>query len=200
MPRILLTAFEPYDRWKENASWSTLVELTRWYEGPAELVTRRYPVELTSMSQRLRADLQTAYDHVILCGQAPGSSFLRLESVSLNVRTDGTELIAGGPAAYKCNLPLTAIAAQIRSAGVPARMSHHAGTYLCNAALYLSQHYLRSMDLATPSLFVHIPLMPSQVALLDEDSPSMSSALAGAAMAILIESLCAAPAMTDPYS
>ena len=29
MPRVLLTAFEPYDEWKTNASWLALVELTK---------------------------------------------------------------------------------------------------------------------------------------------------------------------------
>jgi len=29
MTRVLITAFEPFDRWSENSSWLALVELTR---------------------------------------------------------------------------------------------------------------------------------------------------------------------------
>ena len=60
MTRALLTAFEPYDRWSDNASWLALVELTRWYEGPLDVTTRRYPVDLVAMSGKLRSDLAKA--------------------------------------------------------------------------------------------------------------------------------------------
>lgn len=187
--RVLLTAFEPYDRWRENASWMALIELTHWYDGPVELVTRRYPVDLARMSGRLRDDLSERYDHIILCGQAPGSTHLRLETVALNLRTDGTELVPGGPTAYRSGLPLAFAAAEIRRSGIPARVSHHAGTYLCNAALYMSQHYLASLAVPTPSVFVHVPLSPGQVAGDDSDAPSMSTPMVSAALAILIREL-----------
>ena len=29
MPSVLITAFEPYDRWRANSSWLTLVQLTQ---------------------------------------------------------------------------------------------------------------------------------------------------------------------------
>ncbi len=187
--RVLLTAFEPYDRWADNASWLALIDLTRWYDGAVELVTRRYPVDLNRMSEKLRTDLQEDYDFALHCGQAPGASRLRLEAIGLNLRTEGGEILSGAPAAYRSPLPLSETTDRIREAGIPAAVSHHAGTYLCNAALFLSQHYIRSFGMRTSSAFVHIPLTPAQVARDGSDSPSMSTPMVSAALAIMIEHL-----------
>lgn len=194
MPRILLTAFEPYDRWPENSSWLALTDLTRWYDGSLEVTTRRYPVDLTRMSELLRKDLQPNYDLAIHLGQSPGSTSMRLEAVGLNVRSNGSPLIPSAPEAYRCPLDLSACYDSLIEAGIPSEISHHAGTYLCNAALYLSQHYSRSLALVTQSLFVHIPLAPGQAAKDSARPASMSTPMASAAVAIVIQQLCAARA------
>ena len=113
MTRILLTAFEPYDRWPENSSWLALVDLTRWYDGTAELTTRRYPVDLGKMSEMLRKDLQSNYDYAIHLGQAPGRGRILFEQIGLNVLGkceqsigDFDPLVADGPVAYHSTLPV----------------------------------------------------------------------------------------------
>ena len=190
VPRILLTAFEPYDRWPENSSWLALCDLTRWYDGNIDLTTRRYPVDLTRMSELLRKDLQENYDLAVHLGQSPGSTSLRLEAVGLNVRSDGSPLIPSASEAYRSSLPLHACNQSLLEAGIPSDVSHHAGTYLCNAALYLSQHYARSFGLNTQSLFVHIPLAPAQASKDPARPASMSTPMASAAVAIVIQQLC----------
>lgn len=174
MPRILLTAFEPYDRWPDNSSWMTLVELTSWLDGPSTVVTRRYPVDLQAASDRLRKDLLDRYDFAIHLGQSPGSPSIKLESTGLNLRTDGAALIDGAPAAYHSPLPLGRLCTVLRQEGIPAEVSHHAGTYLCNAVLYLSQHYAAQLHLNTRAMFIHLPLCPAQVARIGEPLPSCS--------------------------
>ena len=190
MTRVLITAFEPYDRWKENASWLALMDLTRWYEGPVELTTRRYPVDLSMMSQQLRKDVQLDYDIALHVGQSPGSTLIKLESVGLNVRSDGSPLIENAVEAYRSPLKLSAAASKLVQAGIPCEVSHHAGTYLCNAALYLSQHYAASFGMKTAAAFIHLPLAPAQAAA-DPDTrlPSMSTAMSAAAIALVIDQL-----------
>ena len=189
MTRILITAFEPYDRWPANSSWLTLTDLTRWYDGDAEITTRRYPVDLSRMSENLRKDLQANFDFAIHLGQSPGSTIIKLESVGLNVRSNGSPLISNAPEAYRSGLLLEPCHRELVAAGIPSEISHHAGTYLCNAALYLSQHYSKSYGLRTKSLFLHIPLAPSQAAS-DKGSPaSMSTPMASAAVAMVIQNL-----------
>ncbi|TWU44620.1 Pyrrolidone-carboxylate peptidase [Rubripirellula tenax] len=188
--RVLITAFEPYDRWPENSSWAALVDLTRWYDGPIEIVSRRYAVDLTRMSQNLRKDLQEDFDFAIHLGQAPGHPLIKLEAVGLNVRSDGSPLIKDAPEAYRSPLPLDRCCRALLAADIPCEVSHHAGTYLCNAALYLSQHYAQSFGMKTRSAFVHVPLTPAQCAK-DPQSrmPSMSTPMASAAIAMILDQL-----------
>ncbi|MAI31432.1 MAG: pyroglutamyl-peptidase I [Rubripirellula sp.] len=189
MTRILITAFEPYDRWPANSSWLALMDLTRWYDGDAEITTRRYPVDLSRMSENLRKDLQSNFDFAIHLGQSPGSTLIKLESVGLNVRGNGSPLISNAPEAYRSGLPLENCHRGLITAGIPSEISHHAGTYLCNAALYLSQHYSKSYGLRTKSLFLHIPLAPAQAAADKGSPPSMSTPMASAAVAMVIQHL-----------
>ena len=187
MTRVLITAFEPYDRWPENSSWLALVDLTRWYDGAAEITTRRYPVDLTRMSESLRKDMQANYDFAIHLGQSPGSTLIKLEAVGLNVRSNGSPLISDAPEAYRSPLALDRCFQSLIEAGIPSEVSHHAGTYLCNAALYLSQHYAKSFGLKTRSLFVHVPLSPAQAARDHGRLASMSTPMASAAVAMILE-------------
>lgn len=189
MSRVLVTAFEPYDRWPENSSWLALADLMQWYDGDAEIITRRYPVDLSRMSDNLRKDLQANYDLAIHLGQSPGSTLIKLETVGLNVRSDGSSIICDAPEAYRSPLRLEGCARSLIEAGIPSEVSHHAGTYLCNAALFLSQHYSQSFGLKTRSVFVHIPLSPRQAACDPGRPASMSTPMASAAIAMVVEQL-----------
>jgi len=181
--------------WSENSSWLALAELTRWYDGSADLTTRRYPVDLAAMSERLQQDLQADYELAIHLGQSPGSTQIKLEAVGLNTRTDGKPLIEDAPDAYRSPLPLSSCAAALVEANIPADVSHHAGTYLCNAALFLSQHYARIIGLQTSSLFIHVPLTPAQAAHDPARPASMSVQMTSAAVAIVLERLRASVAV-----
>ncbi len=194
MTRILITAFEPYDRWPENSSWLALIELTRWIECRAQIVTRRYPVDLQAASDRLRKDLLDRYDYAIHLGQAPGSAVLRLESTGLNLRTDGTPLIKDAPAAYMTSISVTGLRDRLLAQRIPVEISHHAGTYLCNAVLYLSQHFSAQLGLPTQSIFLHLPLAPEQVAAANSTMPSASTSLMATAIGQVIQVLAASSA------
>jgi pyroglutamyl-peptidase len=166
-----------------------LVDLTRWYDGTADITSRRYPVDLMRMSETLRKDLQANYDIAIHLGQSPGSTLIKLEAVGLNVRSDGSPLIRDAAEAYRSPLALEQCYGSLIDAGIPCEISHHAGTYLCNAALYLSQHYAHSFGLNTRSLFVHLPLSPAQAARDSGRLASMSTPMASAAVAMILEQL-----------
>lgn len=195
MPRILLTAFEPYEPWETNASWLALIELTRELPTDVEITTRLYPVELEAMKDKLAVDLKAKYDFAFHIGQAPRSSCLQLEELALNVSTFGKTLehadnakkvCEKGPDAYRSPLPVRQYARALREAGIPARASFHAGTFLCNAILYWSCRLIEDLDLATKSTFVHVPLDTSQVLELDDATPFMPSSMAARGLRQLI--------------
>jgi pyroglutamyl-peptidase len=190
---VLVTAFEPYDRWATNASWDALVALTRELPVAPRVVTRRYPVDFEKTRAKLAEDLAANYDYTLHLGQAPGSSRVHLEAVALNVAGETTQspddfqtLVPNGPAAYRSALPLSAWATKIRAAGIPVQVSYHAGTYLCNAILYLAQHIAAEQKLKTQSAFVHLPLSPSQVLNERHDVPSLPTSLCAEALQVIL--------------
>ena len=196
MKTVLLTAFEPYDRWRDNASWLALIDLTRELPTEPKLVTRRYPVDFIAARQKLEKDLEANYDFVLHLGQAPGSGRVRLESIGLNVGgssqdwpEDFQPLVAHGPVAYRSALPLARWARKLRGAGIPAQVSYHAGTYLCNALLYLTHHIAHQHKLKTKAAFVHLPLAPVQVLEERSDVPSLPVPLASSAIRLILAEL-----------
>jgi pyroglutamyl-peptidase len=61
-------------------------------------------------------------------------------------------------------LPLRRIQSALLEAGIPARLSNSAGTYLCNQALYRFLGAIEASGQAVPCGFIHLPYMPEQVA------------------------------------
>ncbi|MEM9658078.1 MAG: pyroglutamyl-peptidase I, partial [Planctomycetota bacterium] len=57
MTRLLLTAFEPYADWSDNASWLVIERLTRDLPVDPQITTRLYPVAFSAMRERLETDL-----------------------------------------------------------------------------------------------------------------------------------------------
>lgn len=171
MSRVLITAFEPYQQFEENASWLALVELTRTLPAEPVVTTRRYPVDFDQVKLRLAEDLAENYDYALHLGQAPGRPCIDFEAIAINVRGgDGKQasgygpLCDDGPVAYRSDLPLAHWVATLAAEGVPARVSHHAGTYVCNAILYWSNFYIEQLGLRTRATFIHLPLDVSQTA------------------------------------
>jgi pyroglutamyl-peptidase len=194
MTKVLITAFEPYDHWPSNASWLTLVEYAKSLPKSPQVTTRLYPVDVEGLRNRLAHDLQTDYDVALHLGQAPGTAGLRLEAMGLNVAVgretfvdDYRPLEPDGPVAFRSQLPLGALASRLRKAGIPAQISYHAGTYLCNALLYLTHLLVERHRLKTRATFIHVPLDPTQVVATGEELPSLPAARSAEALRIIVD-------------
>lgn len=200
MPRVLITAFGPYGSWKENASWLALVELTRNLPNSPDVTTRLYPVDFDVVRQRLEQDLLAGFDFALHLGQSPGVSNVQLEAIGINVNaapiTDTNQpkpLIGDGPVAYQSALPLAQWAGLMRGVGIPARVSYHAGTFLCNAILYLTHYLCQRNAWKTQATFVHLPLTCSQVFTHEKEMPSMPSSVAADAIRLILDQLALPP-------
>jgi pyroglutamyl-peptidase len=190
---ILLTAFEPYGRWPTNASALALAELSSDMPVTPQITTRLLPVDFDVVKRLLTEELRAEYDYVLHLGQAPGSARIQLEAIGLNIACDEAvgidrRLCDDGPLAYRSTLPLFEWVERVRAAGIPAEVSYHAGTYLCNAALYLTHYYIEQRGLKTQAAFVHVPLDPTQVSA-EEATASLPFSVTVAAIRILLESL-----------
>ncbi len=170
MPRVLLTAFEPYDRWKANASWLALVQLTQNLPDEPQITTRLYPVDFAEMKARLAADLSANFDYALHVGQAPGSSRIQLEAIGLNIGGSSSQspdqyrpLVGRWPRGVPlrhCRWPIGPLSCGGRRAGTGLVPCRH--LFVQRHALLVAL-FVERMALATQTAFIHVPLDVSQV-------------------------------------
>ncbi|MFC5473116.1 pyroglutamyl-peptidase I [Paraherbaspirillum soli] len=174
---ILLTGFEPFEQEPVNPSWDAVQALDGWQCGAgSRVVSRQLPCVFGAALQMLEQAIIEVKPALVICvGQAGGRSQISLERVAINLNdariadNEGrqpidTPVITDGPAAYFSTLPIKAIVRAMRDAGVPAEVSHSAGTFVCNHVFYGLMHLLATQMPATRGGFIHIPYLPSQAA------------------------------------
>ena len=79
-----------------------------------------------------------------------------------------------GPAAYFSTLPVKAMVAAIREAGIPSSLSNSAGVYVCNHLMYGVLHAAATRFPGMRAGFIHVPFIPEQVARKGGNLPSMA--------------------------
>lgn len=195
-PTVLLTGFEPFGGETTNPSWLVAQALH------GELITgaRVVAVQLPCVFGEALAVLQQALaEHrpqlVLALGQAAGRCELTPERVAINVddariadnagaQPVDAPIVPGGPAAYFSSLPIKAMVAALREAGVPASVSQTAGTFVCNHVFYGLMHQLRSRR-GVRGGFMHLPLLPEQaVRLGGQPSLGLATQVAGVRLAL----------------
>lgn len=196
MKSVLLTAFGPYENWTTNASWLAIVEFAQQLPESPSVTTRLYPVDFRELPCQLEKDLSSQYDVVLHLGQAPGSGSIALETIAVNVAGEPGHapheyhpLCEDGDVAYRTSLPVAEWANVLASHGIPARISFHAGTYLCNATMYWTHYLCKKLSLPTKTTFIHLPLDTSQAINEPKDTPSLPSTVAARAIRILLEKI-----------
>lgn len=191
--KILVTAFDPYDQWTENSSWEALAEMLKLYGLPEGVTTRRYPVDLEPLKNRLYKDLEHGFDAVLHLGQSPGASAIHLETLAVNIagvtynsgRLWGP-LVEEAPIAYQSNLPLDRLRDELLNEKIPTSITYHAGTYLCNAIFYLTKHWHAKKDRDCRVGFAHFPLITEQVVDQRREMPSLTKLELARAVAIMV--------------
>lgn len=179
--KALVTGFEPYGGRGINPA----AELARALDGThidaLQVTGACLPVSLAAAPARLATLIDDLAPDIVLClGLWPGEAMIRLERIALNRADfeipDGTghlardvPIDAGGPDGLQATLPLRAIVDALLAAGIPARLSGTAGTYLCNATMYALLNHARRTRPGLAAGFMHVPYLPAQVALLVQD-------------------------------
>jgi pyroglutamyl-peptidase len=182
LPRsVLLTGFDPFGGDTINPSWEAVSRVHGETNADRRVITAQLPTTFAGAPKALRAALRRHAPDLVLCvGQAGGRAALSLERVAINVNDAripdnagaqpvDTRVVKRGPAAYFTSLPIKAMHADLRAAGIPAEISQTAGTFVCNQAFYVLMHALAGSRVRGG--FLHIPYVPEQV----EGSPGMPS-------------------------
>ena len=149
-----------------------------------------------SRAQRRNRLLKHPWDAILHLGQSPGIGSIKLETIALNVAgcvsDEGEELpaiISDGPLAFQSKMPLGRWAKMLREKKIPATISYHAGTFLCNATMYLS-HAFYSDEAPAPEIgFIHLPLATEQVAAMHRAAPSLPTPIMAQAVRLILDDL-----------
>ncbi len=88
--------------------------------------------------------------------------------------------------AYRSPLPLAAWAVRLRKAQIPAEISYHAGTYLCNATMYFSCYVAERLGLKTKAAFIHLPLDVTQTAAEAQDMAALPADISAEALRLIL--------------
>jgi pyroglutamyl-peptidase len=188
---ILITAFEPFDETGLNSSLETLCTWQRQtsHSVRTAILPVRYEADVETLDEVL-ADGEPAT--ILHLGQTT-RGHIEIERMAVNLKLLSFETSADGPlqhapilphapAAYEATIPIEPIVRAMVSRDLPARDSAHAGTYLCNHIMFRSLHRAATQGLATRVGFIHLPRLPAQAQLMNEDIPTLP-------LDVLVESL-----------
>jgi pyroglutamyl-peptidase len=176
--KVLVTGFAPYGGRGRNPSAEIAAALDGRTVGGMAVVGRQLPVSLEGIGSALSALIEEIEPCVVISlGLWPGAPFIRIERVALNLadfeiadnagRLASDEPILGnGATALYATLPIRKIERRLIGAGIPARISNTAGTFLCNACLYTLLTAAAARRGPAMAGFIHIPYLPEQVALM----------------------------------
>jgi pyroglutamyl-peptidase len=174
MAPVLITGFEPFAGLDYNPSADIAAALDGKEIGGRRIVGRLLPVDFALYRAKLEALLQEISPEIYIgFGLASGEDMIRIERFGVNLadfdipdnagaRHTGREIEPKGPAARASTLPCAEIRAALLDAGIPARLSNSAGSYLCNATLYSALGLCTARQI--PCGFVHLPYASEQVA------------------------------------
>ncbi|MHA6634207.1 pyroglutamyl-peptidase I [Citrobacter farmeri] len=196
MKTVLITGFEPFGGEQVNPSWEVVSRLDNAIIAGCRVVARQLPCVFGESLSVLNSTIDTLSPSLVLAiGQAGGRADITVERVAINVddaripdnkgqQPVDEPVIAGGPAAWFSTLPIKAMVAAMREAGVPASVSQTAGTFVCNHVMYGLLHKLS--DIAeVKGGFIHIPYLPQQAAA-HPGAPSMAAETVRLALEVAI--------------
>ena len=118
------------------------------------------PVNYAKAGKEIRRLLARTRPHaVVMLGLAERRRTLSLEAVALNVDHSEEKRnrrwrkpIGAGPWVRESGLPLDRLYRLLRRARIPANISYHAGTFICNHVFYRALENCR-----VPCGFIHVP-------------------------------------------
>lgn len=182
---ILVTAFDPFGGESVNPALEAVKKLPSTIEGE-DVITVEIPTVFGEAIEVAAKAIDQYQPQAILCvGQAGGRFELTPERVAINLDdaripdNKGNQPIdkaiaQDGPPAYFATLPIKAMTATIREAGVPAAVSNTAGTFVCNHIMYGVLHHVAAhCPEGTRAGFIHVPFIPEQT-VNKPGQPSMS--------------------------
>ena len=146
---FLATSFQTWQPHQSSNSSDDLLDLLQQSPStPQVTYLRNLPVHTDRATQAITAAIQTHQPKVVLCcGMAEKRQHLNLEKYARN-----------GNAALSTSIPIDDLVDSMPNT----RISHDAGTFVCNATYYRLLHHISSERVSMQALFVHVPRLTSR--------------------------------------
>jgi pyroglutamyl-peptidase len=174
--KILLTGFNRFKGVRVNPSEKVILELRERYRDlkGVDLIAEVLPTEYGAGMRKLRGLIRKHRPQaILLLGVAPRREQISLERVALNIDDEATpdnagvirrgrKIVRGAADVYWSTLPLLRLQRALEGCGIPASISNHAGTFLCNHAFYVARHQTERSPKKLVCGFVHLPGMASR--------------------------------------
>jgi pyroglutamyl-peptidase len=175
-PIGLVTGSQPFAGLPTNPAAVVLPFVDGMVINGVTIVARETPVshaDLPTLLPALVDEYRPVF--VLALGLALGAAVVRAETIGVNAchfaipDNEGGRPIGGlpideaGPAARMATWDAKAIVAAIMAEEIPAKISFHAGTHLCNLTLYTYLGALEARGLMSPCGFLHLPYLPEQI-------------------------------------
>lgn len=184
--KVLLTGFDPFGGDKVNPANEAVKCVSDNVNG-VEVVKLEVPTVFHKSIDVVAKAIEEEKPDAVLCiGQAGGRFDLTPERVAINLDdariadNEGNQpidvkIFEDGEPAYFATLPIKAMVASIRNAGVPSSVSNTAGTFVCNHLMYGVLYTLAKKYQGVRGGFMHVPFIPEQV-INRANTPSMALA------------------------
>ena len=172
----LITGFAPFGGEDVNPSQLIVQQLHGADIAGHRIVGATLPTEFAASLPALDELIARHKPALVLAiGQAGGRAEISLERIAVNLidaripdnagaQPVDVPVVEKAPNAYFSTLPLKAMLAGLREAGIPAALSHTAGTFVCNQVFFGLAHALARKRRRVRSGFVHVPYLPEQAA------------------------------------
>lgn len=196
---VMVTGFEPYGGMRANPAHEAMQRLDGERIEGLTIIGCSLPVSLEELSETA-ADLLAEHRPaaIVSLGLCPGETVIRIERAGLNLadfpipdnagqKLRDEPLTRNGPAARWATWPARRIESALLAAGIPARLSVSAGTYLCNACLYTFLEMLEEAGEPVPYGMLHVPLTPAMAAEKLRSGADDAMTLASMEIAMIVE-------------
>lgn len=163
---LLVTGFEPFGQRSCNASWEA-VSLLPERIGDWRIVKRLLPVVFGEAAELVLQEAENCRaDAIVLVGEAGNRDIVTPETTAVNLRraripdNRGNQpmdepVLEGGAPTLSSTLPLERILQDCEERGLPVKLSHTAGEYVCNDLFYT---VVARLGDRIPAGFIHVPL------------------------------------------
>ena len=184
MPKLLVTGFEPFAGYSVNPSDELVTAINGRKIAGYDIVGATLPFDYTTALNKLENLLAAHNPQVILCCGQASRAMISIERIAINAldtkradnygNTPETDVIdADAPAAYYSNIDPHPLVEALKSEGIPAYVSYHAGTYGCNWILFSVLHRIATGKIRGRATFIHLPPLPSQA--LEKDKTELAT-------------------------